>query len=361
MKLKLKPFCFFGLQSIFLLCVFSLFCLRCERDFSGIKNQANVDTTSHNFFWSVDTIGIGSSVLMDAAVINENDIWAVGEIHTRETDRYDSLGNWVPPYNAVHWDGQQWELKRILYKGGFWDIRTVFAFDKNDVLFEAFVKWSGTSFIQLPIPDILIGHGINKIWGTSSNDLYVVGSNGLIAHYSDQQWHRIESGTDLPIRDIWGAINPVSKELEILCVASEKYQNVGEKILRINGDLVESIPDSGLSWSLSGIWFVPSQFYFIVGAGVYRTSTIGTIWKRDTSLPYVYTHAIRGQGMNDIIVVGAYGLVLHYNGVSWYNYTGKEVPSFDGIYISVCYERDIVVAVGNIAGVKAIILKGIRK
>ena len=69
-----------------------------------------MDTTSHNFTFEMITFGgqIGSSVLFDVAIINENNIWAVGEIWIADTSQ---LG--YTKYNAVHWDGNSWELKRI--------------------------------------------------------------------------------------------------------------------------------------------------------------------------------------------------------------------------------------------------------
>ena len=71
-----------------------------------------LDTTSHDFTWQTFTFGDiigGSSYLKDIAIINENDIWAVGAIY-----KADSNGKPDPlPYNAVHWDGNKWELKRI--------------------------------------------------------------------------------------------------------------------------------------------------------------------------------------------------------------------------------------------------------
>jgi hypothetical protein len=89
----------------FAFCLFTFY-LSCERDFSSIgKKPVNpppngADTTSHNFTWRLDTLGTNWSILLDVAIVNENDIWAVGEIHTAETDTFDSLGNWVPPFNA---------------------------------------------------------------------------------------------------------------------------------------------------------------------------------------------------------------------------------------------------------------------
>ena len=58
------------------------------------------------------------------------------------------------------------------------------------------------------------------MWGTSDNDLYIVGNNGLIAHYDGRQWQRIESGTDTQIRDIWGYVDKITGEKKILCAVS---------------------------------------------------------------------------------------------------------------------------------------------
>ena len=71
-----------------------------------------MDTTSHNFTFETFTFGgtAGSSILYDVAIINENDIWAVGEIYIADTSI-----NGYTTYNAVHWDGNQWELKRIMF------------------------------------------------------------------------------------------------------------------------------------------------------------------------------------------------------------------------------------------------------
>ena len=159
-----------------------------------------MDTTSHNYTFETFTFGdISNSVLFDVAIINENNIWAVGEINIADTSI-----NGYTTYNAVHWDGSQWELKKILYQGSFWIIRTIFAFSGNDIWFSAFVRYDGQNFIELPIPPILMGWTMNKIWGSNSNDLYVVGDNGNIAHYQNWQWSKITSGTDVGLLDVWG-------------------------------------------------------------------------------------------------------------------------------------------------------------
>jgi hypothetical protein len=73
---------------------------------SNELSVTTMDTTSHNFTFQTWTFGtIGSSVLYDVAIIDENNIIAVGEIMVA-----DSSPNGYTTYNAVHWDGNHWEL-----------------------------------------------------------------------------------------------------------------------------------------------------------------------------------------------------------------------------------------------------------
>ncbi len=100
-----------------------------------------MDTTSHEFQWEVIEIPspYGSGALYDVAIIDENDpscgasrtgIWAVGAIFA------DSAQPWLP-YNAVHWDGSEWELKRIqvFYNGSYITppLNGIFAFSESDI------------------------------------------------------------------------------------------------------------------------------------------------------------------------------------------------------------------------------------
>jgi len=332
-----------------------------KTDSSTILQVSTMDTTTHNFTWEILAFGDGSSVLRDVAIVNENDIWAVGEINI-----LDSTGNWLnPPYNAVHWNGQQWELKRILYQGGFWSINTIFAFGSDEIWFDAFVKWNGVNFIEMPIPAILIGHSIHKMWGGSSNNLYVVGSQGLIAHYIGSlsagqagNWQKLESGTDLPINDIWGSMNQRTGEWEILCIASNQFINQGKRLLRIESAGVAQLPDSGLSWALNTVWYVSGYRYFVGGDGLYHSRTIGPIWYRDVSFPPYYKTSVRGNGINDIVVAGAFGLLMHFNGASWKDYL--DIPFMpSGAFARVEVKRNVVVAVGGLDN-KGLVLIGQR-
>lgn len=76
-----------------------------QSSFESNKLQVTtMDTTSHDFTWQTFTFGAhSSSSLYDVTIINENDIWAVGQIYMN-----DSLGQPdLNLYNVVHWDGSK--------------------------------------------------------------------------------------------------------------------------------------------------------------------------------------------------------------------------------------------------------------
>ena len=87
--------------------------LRGEEVKSNKLQVTTLDTTSHNFTWQTFEFGQhSSSVLYDVAIIDENNIWAVGEIYMN-----DSLGNPDPNlYNLIKWDGISWKPEKVYFK-----------------------------------------------------------------------------------------------------------------------------------------------------------------------------------------------------------------------------------------------------
>ncbi len=357
---KLKPI----IISIVFAAVMALLLITCGKNTTQ-PPPAGADTTSHNFTWTIDTLGTRSSYLNDVAIINENDIWAVGEIHTNETDQFDSLGNWIQPYNAVHWNGSEWELKRIRFKifcnqsaTQISPAKSVLSFASDDVWITAgsqITHWNGNQF------DILecIPVSVNKMWGTSGNDIYVVGALGGIAHYDGSSWQKLDSGIDIEIQDIWGTTNPQNKNLEVLCIAANKFRNEGKRLLRIKEDgTIETLPDSGLSWSLSSVWFVPGEKYYIVGAGIYQKADLNStnLWKRypPGEVTNFFTNSIRGVAMNDIVAVGAFGEIVHFNGHTWRNYS-SETQLTSGGYFSIAMKDNLIIGVGQLFNLGVIV------
>lgn len=307
-----------------------------------------MDTTSHKFQWESYTIEspFGSALLYDVAIINPTNIWAVGSIAA------DSANPGIP-YNAVHWDGSEWELMRIYFPTICgqssltpYPAKAIFSFDDGRI----WISSSGDKIAVLQdnhqisnfcLPSY-VSMSINKIWGAYSNDLYVVGSEGLIAHYNGTSWQKLESGKDLPIQDIWGVVYSTKGQNKILAVACRRYTNVGSAVAQITGNTIELIQTAGLPTNISGVWSADGREWYICGDGLFKSRDLTKPWQEIADQPLLYKEKVRGNGVNDIFVVGYLGLVSHWNGYSWHTY-----PAMPGNYYGLAVQGDLVVAVGQ--------------
>ena len=282
--------------------------------------------------------------------MHENNIWAVGEIYL-----LDSAGVPGPTrYNLAVWDGNNWEIKRIpyYYQGqSFYNpIQSIFSFGANDIWFcgNGIIHWEGNQYIPIPIPTSVWGpHQINKIWGTSANDLYIVGNDGKIARNNSQGWSKIESGTDLNINDIFGAYNYETKEWEILAPASNILQSLDRELLSIKNNSVEHLNTAPITGTLRTVWFIPDKTYLLGGGGIFRKVYLtDSVWEsKHIGITIYSTNKIRGNAINDIVLTGGSGEVLHYNGYSFKSYFNQ--TQVNGNYYSVDIKNDIIVTVGE--------------
>ena len=334
----------------------------------GLKsNKLTVTTltpTSQEFTWQVFSWGMhSSSELNDLSIIDENNIWCVGEINMN-----DSLGNPEPNcYNAAYWNGQNWDFKKIMFyticgqqSRTSYPAKAIFTFNENEI----WIAMDGDQITKIEngnqVSTICLpwSFSINKMWGSSSDSLYVVGSNGSIAHYNGSIWAKIEAGTDINFRDIYGYLNKDNNELQIIALASNSGLNQRKKIVRIKDQTVEPLPDSGLADNLSTIWFISGRKYCIGGNGYYESRTFGPVWERNNTIPQFHISSIRGAGLNDIVLGGSFGLLMHYNGVNWMNYAYITASYFD-VISSVAIKGNTIVATG-FKGSKAVVLIGKR-
>ncbi len=319
------------------------------------------DTTSHNFVWTQSILGgAASSVFYDVAIINDTLAYAAGAVYLT-----DSTGNVDPnAYNLAKWDGSSWSLIRIQ----FWTVRgdtkktsypagAVLGFAPDDVwigvLGDQIVHWDGSS--QSDAQFLPTSFKLTKMWGESSSSFYVVGYGGNIFHYVDGSWESLQSGTKLPIRDIWGAssIESIGNRLgtQILAIASGESPDLRNDVLLINGTSVITLSNGGLPGYLRGIWFTTNQSYYVVGDGIYgATSPNPTQWSGETEIltPYTTT-CVRGNKANDVFVAGAYGEILHFNGSTWQSFRPQTaIP--DGAFTGLAVRGNLVIAVGGSSG-----------
>jgi hypothetical protein len=314
---------------------------------SNKLSVTTMDTTSHSFTWQSFEFGEhDASFLWDVAIADKNNIWAVGEIYLNN-----SLGHPDPiRYNMVVSDGNIWEIKRLTYQGSSPEIRSVCVINEYDVWFDPWFHWNGQRYQEFPIDPIFIGEGINKMWG-NEDLLFVVGENGFIAStIHSGGWVEIVSGTESRVNDVWGIISKENKTI-IYCPVSSYFIPGDKKILKVIDQKVDSV-----SWSrdirLNSAWAPNENILYVCGEGNF-VNKFGK-WE-DINLYPSATNSVRGNGLNDIFIVGDNGSIFHFNGVSWQM---LNTPNDKG-YSKVAVKGNLVVICGNNLG-KGIIEVGIR-
>jgi len=131
-----------------------------------------------------------------------------------------------------------------------------------------------------------------------------------------------------------------SRESYILCVVPRDESNDEKAIIRIGKNGVVE------KWLLErqqhSIWFNNIDKIFSCGDAIYTKNIITNKWKIENDEMHYLKEKIRGNAINDIFVVGDFGIIAHYNGTNW-----KKFPSyFYGVYESLAVNGDITVAVG---------------
>ncbi|MEO8232451.1 MAG: glucosyl transferase [Ignavibacteriota bacterium] len=277
------------------------------------------DTTSHNFTWQNFTFGgAATSSLFDVAIIDENNIWAVGEIYMN-----DSLGNPDPiVYNAVHWDGTNWNPLKISvsYNGNetISPLKGILVLHTGEIILSSGLPYlpQGNSWKLYHLWDMGVLHqndgGVDHIWGSSMHDLFFVGYKGSIVHFDGTNWQKIESGTTLNINDVWG--NVENNITTVLAAASNLGTTDEKKLLRIQGTKIDTI-DWTPQRTLYTVWFNSLNTIYAGGDGLYFKTQNG--WETNNALQAYFSFRVRGTANNNVIAAGGFGFAAHFNGANW--------------------------------------------
>jgi len=286
-----------------------------------------LDTTSHEFTWTVETLGDYGSYLNDVAIVDENNIWVVG---------YITLGDSI--YNAAHWDGNEWEIVRlpaVVYGGGLsmGSLTSIFALDENNIwCFSSagsYLKWDGNEWTSEWIP--YRDGGINAIWASSPEDVWFVGNNGSIVHYDGSGFTRIKSGTEVDLTDIYGIDkdhiwiggNNTSDARSVLIGILGRtpqilYQRYTDGSNNLNDDR---------TWSphIETLWAPPSSNRLLIagGWGFYEINHHKEMieYNRQMIAHFsYYPEKMRGTHSNNLFIVGDNATVYHFNGIGWHWY-----------------------------------------
>lgn len=312
-----------------------------EIDSSEVINLTTLDTTSHELEWTIFRFGYIGSYLRDVFIVSEDDIWAVGFIETEETIHNDTLD----PYNAVHWNGEEWELKRIYYSDYVLAGQAVFGFNNTEVIVVAggtFI-WDGNSFFSLNTPIGIFTGSVTRLWGVDSDYFYYVGRNGNLVLYRDTIWSRININTALTINDIFGLSG------NLIYMVGSNQDNWSSNFIIYEDGQIRNIdfPDTCMQAVYATAW----NDVYLVGEGMlYYDGRKINDWPWPDELPMNLLQAVRGNGSNDIFLAGHMGTVIHYNGKTWRYY--EDLFETNALYaISVTNSRIVAVGLGGQQGI----------
>jgi hypothetical protein len=314
---------------------------------------ATLDSTSHNFTWHSFNFGgnAGSSSLEDVCIENDTVIYAVGDIPTRDS----SNNSVIKLFDIVVWNGGRWSLGQILFplcdpNGNIQSIDAdpgygILELSPGDIWAscDASLAHSVSGPFQPECMPIGYGQrGLRKMWGTAGQ-LYVVCTGGFVLHHTTY-WESIATGTSMNFQDVWGTLDASSGQTEVLAVACNRFTDNGVNIVRISGNAANSIQTSGLPVTANSIWSANGKEWYVCGDVLSKTRSLNSPWQRVAGLPFVYQECIRGNGPNDIFLVGDFGLVSHFNGSTWYTFPGQI-----GNYVGLAVKGNLVVAVGYLS------------
>jgi len=291
----------------------------CEDGYHWNEDQTRclMDTTSHNFVWEIDTLGNYGSYLNDVAIVDENNIWVVGNIET-DSGRY----------NLAKWDGINWKFELVGPVGN--NLYSILFISESDIWVTnpcSPYHWDGSEWTYYRFSSGGVGVNAcagNAIWGSSPSDIYFVGDQGSIVHYNGTGFERMESPTSQDLDGIVGVVNPETNAVRLWAYGWTDYPHRG-LLLQFDGAAWEIIWDEEHPFFDDEQYVTPTVWaggeYFVSYTSGYDHSRVTIHDNGDLSnysvIYYDYDGYIRdigGRKINDLFFVGDFANVFHYNG-----------------------------------------------
>lgn len=267
--------------------------------------------------WSELSIG-SDQTLYSVWGMNANDIYA---------------GGWNG--RMYHYDGVQWSL---VSTGSNKHIYNIWGNAQDDVFAvgaDGTIRhFNGTFWSGMTVPASALTFQLKDVWGTSANNVYVVGGkyenssyHAIILHYDGVQWTEVLNNTGYQLSSLSGVAS------DFIFATSDGATGGDPVILQFDGSSwLEKSNGLVTVPSLSGgMTFSPSNTYLV--------GTLGTILHWDGA---TFSHLKQGseKGLlgiwcgnnNESFSVGYEGTILHYNGSAWSIMDSGITSSFTAVW-----------------------------
>jgi len=357
-----------------------LLAISCKECLTEPENHSIPDTTSHHFAWEIDTLGNYGSYLHDVWIVDEYDIWVVGNIVVPDPDSsWNGTGR--ETFNAAKWDGEKWKYIHIrgTLSNDVGPLYSLWYFSENNIWVTDYcypIHWDGKTWTLYHLQnlglDACAGFGI---WASSPDDIYFVGYQGSIVHYDGLIFTKVESQTDIDLLDIWGTYGYniwACGKNDWSSIILHSNVNLWSTFYQRRSDTNEwELPKDEILLNIASIWDSgEGDSLWAVGSwGVFRVSrkhpgkarwAYPRRWDSPGEYEMGYPLKVRGTADNNLFVVGQRSTVLHFNGKSWYRYMDLywdvvALKGSDNIWFwSLAVTEDLIVIVSD----ENIILRG---
>ena len=168
------------------------------------------------------------------------------------------------------------------------------------------------------------------IWGTASDDVYIVGANGKISHFDGQQWSAMQSGTAQNLLDVtgWG----------------DQLIAVGPNVaIAFDGGAWKPMSGDVSGRSLNRVWGSGPNDVFVVGEQGVLMHYDGSTWSEVESGVQANLNDIWGYSAENIYVVGdmevffgptrySAATILHFDGVAWSRMESRYIEALRAVW-----------------------------
>lgn len=160
----------------------------------------------------------------------------------------------------------------------------------NDIV----LHWNGSSWSPITLPNDVVGRALYKVWGTSSDDLYVVGEFGTIWHKKGADW-MLESNPPIAVSTLFTVSGSSG---------SDVYAVGNFDVLHSDGATWEKLAID-LTGSVNGVACASADEVAIVGFGGLKQRFVQGAWVDDfLSEPHSDLHAVWADGQGVYWAVG---------------------------------------------------------
>lgn len=299
-----------------------------------------------DYTWTIDTLELPDpfqNLMSSMYAANENDIYLVG---------HNSTGD----FNGGMWNynGEEWATVKVREQvGAYGTLNAVHGSAPNNIWavggsfeYATILQYNGIKWKKhlAETSDGIYGTPLSKnnvysVYVESETAIWACDNGGLVYHYDGNNWD-IDTikVVALDSLDVFQLYNIVKYNEEIFVTGVKRQSNEGWGklfLLKKKGSNweIEDSSDYGIGDPKFDVRLFVSQtnnFYSLGTGGIYLR--LNKQWENIFSIESSIND-ISVESENNILAVGSFGKVFHYNGNDWYQIT--ELEQFSEIYVDV--------------------------